>query len=214
MPNFAVRITRSAVDLSGVFVKFGEKCDVLVAYEHPDEGNVHCHIYVENCKVERDMLKNYVRKCIGAVIAEDWSFKTKYDKKTKDVDRNFISYMSKGKYDPVYMSNMDADEIAGYKAKGYDKKAVRLEDGHLIKPIKTGMKKTKRELIEIMLSKINVQTVSTIDLIKGIRAVLVANNEVLGNYKVMDYVDALMMYGDKLRWLNNMMSLYDKRYNR
>nr|WPR18776.1 MAG: hypothetical protein [Chemarfal virus 221] len=207
MTNYAIRISRSASVLSKVFEKMKTTGEMFVAYEHPEEGNVHCHMLLMGCSVSTDTLKNYIKKEIGNVERTEWSFKS-------GADKDFISYMSKGKYDTVYVSGITADEVAVYKAKGYDKKAIRLEGGHLVKPIKEGLKKTKRELIELMLTKVEVANVSTLELLKVIRSVLMQNNEVLGNYKVMDYLDALMMYGDKHRWLDNMVSLYDKRYNR
>lgn len=207
MTNYAIRISRSAIVLSKVFEKMKTAGEMVIAYEHPEEGNVHCHILIMECTVSTDTLKNYIKKEIGDVGRTEWSFKS-------GADKDFISYMSKGKHDSVYLSGIAPDEVAIYKAKGYDKKAVRLEGGHLVKPIKAGLKKTKRELIELMLTKVEVANVTTTELLKTIRSVLTQNNEVLGNYKVMDYLDALMMYGDKHRWLDNMMALYDKRYNR
>lgn len=203
--SYAVRVTRPSSVLAPVYSKLTSVCGVVVVYEHPDEGNVHCHMYLGTCSVSTDTLKNYIKKAVGDVGRTEWSFKA-------GATPDFISYMSKGKYDPVYMSDISSDEISIYKAKGYDAKAVRLENGKLVKPVNAVLKKTKRELIEIMCSRVNVQASSVETIIKIVRKVLMEHGEVLGNYKCMDYVDALMMYGDKTRWVDNMTMLYNKRY--
>lgn len=205
MSNYAVRVTRSASALSKVYEKLDSQCESVIVYEHPDEGNVHCHMLLLVCEVSTDTLKNYIRKVVGNVERTEWSFKS-------GADKDFISYMSKGKYDPVHLFGLGADEIAVYKAKGYDKKAIRLEDGHLVKPIKAGLKKTKRELVELMVTKIDVPSATPNQMMHTVRSVLVANNEVVGCMKSLEYIESMMMYGDKTRWVDNMMYLYNRRY--
>lgn len=203
MSSYAVRVSKSHMDLSGVYEKLDTVCEVVVVYEHPEDNNVHCHMLLEKCEVSTDTLKNYIKKVVGEVKRTEWSFKA-------GANREFISYMSKGKYDTVHMYGISADEISVYKAKGYDKANVRLEGGKLVRPVKEGLKKTRRELIEIMRANVNPEG-SYYEIIKGIRKVLVQNNEVIGNYKVMDYVDSFMMYGNEERWLDTVVAIYERR---
>lgn len=203
MVNYAVRVSRSSVDLRGVFDKLGKCCAQVIVYEHPDEGNVHCHLLLMDCTVSTDTLKNYIKSTVGNVSRTDWSFKS-------GADLCFVSYMSKGKYDPAFVSGIEAAVVAEYKAKGYDKGAILLVKGKLVRPT-SEPKKTKRELTELMISRLEPH--ASVDvLMKMVRKVLIENNEVLGNFKVMDYVDAVMMRGDKTRWLDNMIYLYNRRY--
>lgn len=206
MSDYAIRITRASCDLSGVYDRFAGVSTMLVVYEHPDEGNVHVHMLMMGCKVGTDTLKNYVRKEVGTVLAKDWSFKAKANK-------DFIAYMSKGKYDPVYMYGICADEVAVYKAQGYDKKNIRLEDGRFVKPVKEVVKKTKRELVELMVSSIDLNG-TTRDVMSGIKKVLIKNNQVLGNYKVIEFYDAVMMYGNEDKWLDRIVYMSDRRFDR
>lgn len=206
MADYAVRISRPSCDLSGVYDRISGVSTLLVVYEHPDVSNVHVHMLILGCSVGTDTLKNYVRKELGTVLAKDWSFKAKANK-------DFIAYMSKGKYDPVHMYGIGSDEIAIYKAQGYDKKHFRLEGGKLVKPVKAVVKKTKRELIEVMVANINPDA-TTYEVVKGVRKVLVDHNEVIGSYKVLEYVDAFLMYGNEHRWIDNLVFLHDKRFNR
>jgi len=215
--DYAIRIARSNRDISGVYDMYKGVCEVLVVYEHPNnsrEGE-HLHMIMIGSTKGSDTLKNYLKKLYGEFRAQDWSFKTtfKRDGEVLPVSKKFISYMSKGKYDPVYMYGVSADEISVYKAQGYDKNAIRLEGGKLIKPIKEVVKKTKRELIELMVANIDPDATIT-DVVKGVRQVLVKHNEVIGSYKVLEYVDAFMMYGSEQRWLSNMVFMYEKRFNR
>jgi len=204
--SYAVRITRPSCDISGMYVKLDAVCQAVVIYEHPDPSNVHVHMLLLDCTVGTDTLKNYVRKEIGFVDKKDWSFKAKADK-------NFIAYMSKGKYDPVHVYGINADEIAIYKSQGYDKKALRVEDGKFVKPIKEVVKRTKRELVELMVSSIDLDG-EVSDIARGVKKVLSKHNEVIGNYKVLDFIDACMMYGNEERWVNNITSMYERRYAR
>lgn len=206
MSDYAIRITRSNCDISGVYDKFASVSTMVVVYEHPDEGNVHVHMLVMGCKVGTDTLKNYIRKEIGTVSAKDWSFKAKANK-------DFIAYMSKGKYDPVYVHDISADEISVFKAQGYDKKNIRLEDGKFIKPVKEVVKKTKRELVELMVSTIDLNG-TTRDVMNGIKKVLVKHNQVIGNYKVIEFYDAVMMYGNDEKWLDRVVYMCERRFDR
>lgn len=210
--SYAVRIRRSAEELSGVFLKLMSVCSKVVVYEHPDENNIHCHMLLMECTVSTDSLKNYIKKIIGQVERQDWSFKS-------GANMEFISYMSKGKYDAKYVYGVSDTELSDYKAKGYDVKdkrnnngMVKLEDGKLVRQIKEGAKRTRRELIELMRANIDVDD-TTYNILKGIRKVLIQNNEVIGKYKIIEYYDAFLMYGNEQRWLDIMTTAIERRDN-
>jgi len=113
----------------------------------------------------------------------------------------------------VYMYGIGADEIAVYKAQGYDKKYIRLEDGKLVKPVKeSALKPTYRELVNLIIPHVNVDDSPRV-ICAGIRKVLSKHGFAIGIYKVRDLYDAIMMYGNEERWLDMMVHLIDKRDN-
>jgi len=213
--DYAIRLARSYSDISGVCDLYKGVCTALVVYEHPNnsrEGQ-HVHMLMMGCTKGSDTLKNYLKRLFGEFRAVDWSFKTSYKSngETVPVSTDFISYMSKGKYDPVYLYGISADEIALYKAKGYDKNDLRFQDGKFIKPVKeSSVKPTYRELVELIMPHVNVDA-SRRSICAGIKKILAKHGYAIGLYKVRDIYDSVMMYGNEERWLDMMEHLIARR---
>lgn len=206
MTDLAIRVTRSYDDLAPAILMISNVSDKIVVYEHPDKDNVHCHMVVLGCTKGTDTLKNYIKKHCGILKATEWSFKAK-------ATMDFVAYMSKGKYDPKYINNVDNDVIASYKSQGYDKGNMRLEDGKIVRPVKPSVKKTKREMVELMLSQLDSSTEwSTHDVVTVVRKTLVKQGEVIGSYKVLDYVDSCYMYGKEAVFVNNVVQMFERRF--
>lgn len=90
--------------------KVSEQSTAMVVYEHNDKvDNVHVHCLVVDPKISTDTMKNYIRKEVGKVEKTQWSFK-------KADDYSCITYMSKGKLEPVHCANVPVDEISRLKA--------------------------------------------------------------------------------------------------
>lgn len=97
--SYAVRITLSYDNLVGITNVWREHCDQVIAYEH-EGSRVHCHLLLINCKVTTQRLKQLSgRSERGNTF---WNFK----KADGDMDK-YITYMSKGIYEPFFMSNED-----------------------------------------------------------------------------------------------------------
>ena len=86
---------------------------------------------------------------------------------------------------------------------------VKLVDGKLVREVGKN-KLSKRELIDIMMADYKIYMPME-DVIKLIRKTLIKNNEVLGLYKVMDYYDALLMYGNKTEFTALIISKINSR---
>jgi hypothetical protein len=70
----------------------------VVVYEHPEEGNVHCHALLVGVYDTTNTLRNDLKKHnVPLKGAGQLSFKT-----AEDDYQRYITYMSKGKYDPKY----------------------------------------------------------------------------------------------------------------
>lgn len=106
-----VRLSYSYDQLSQFWDRLEKSSDTLVVYEH-NTGlkNVHCHFYVTKCEVSTDTLKNWIKKIIPDVPKTHWSFKSA-------TDDGCITYMSKGKLEPVRANKIGLERIAELKAK-------------------------------------------------------------------------------------------------
>lgn len=206
--NKAIRVSRDYETIKLWFDTF--TYDKLIVYEHPKDEEIsrtHCHILVYGLNVKSDNLKYHLKKIDPTLNGRiDWSFSD------KEVDDKFITYMSKGKYDPVLVFGYTKPEVDEYTTKWVNPCKMSVENGMLVidKPVKEVKKKTKRDLIELMKSRY-LETMDTEEICKVIRKVLVDNNEVLGMYKVMDYYDALLMYADKHRFIDMVVNKINSR---
>lgn len=110
-----VRLSYSYDQLSQFWDRLENSVEVLVVYEH-NTGlkNVHCHVYVTKCKVSTDTLKGWIKKFIPDVPKTHWSFKSS---KSMVIDEGCITYMSKGKLEPVRANKIGLERIAELKAK-------------------------------------------------------------------------------------------------
>lgn len=202
MSSFVFRISSEYADVT--LDELFELCTKVVVYQHTADESVkrtHIHGLIEGCSRKEDTVRNKFFKG-----------KYEYSMKTK-VDDNFITYMSKGNLDPVYVKGYDPELIVLRKSQWVSqqpKATVKLVDGKLVKGVDETKKRTKRELIEIMRSKYEVGMLDTV-ILKMIRKVLIDNNEVIGMYKVLDYFDSLLMYSDKERWIEMMASKINSR---
>lgn len=131
------RLTRSYEESAPIFCAMAENPRVtrIIVYEHPadtDVARTHIHAYVQ-CTCSRDTIKNQIKKVVGSVAVSDWAFANKKYEKFNDLITvenpvsdlsRMITYMSKGKYQPMMTKGIDDDEVkiaterwVDYKAK-------------------------------------------------------------------------------------------------
>lgn len=126
--NYAVRITREYSQLLSYIPRIALVCEKMVVYEHNENvSRVHIHAHIWGCSQTDDTLKNWLSQTLGVKVNKsDISFKQQYKPKgstqSMPIDDGNISYMSKGKYNPVYVKGYTNEEIEELKAKGFDKK--------------------------------------------------------------------------------------------
>lgn len=95
----------------------------MVAYEHPEEGNIHCHILLMGVYCTDQTLKDDLKSHgVGLKGAGQLSFKTTFkspDKVKLEINEEtclkFITYMSKGKYEPKYFTTFTQEDIKSCK---------------------------------------------------------------------------------------------------
>jgi len=205
-----IRISRSYDELFDLVDSID--CDKIIVYEHTADETVsrtHCHIVIIGSKIKPDAIKTRYKKLYGNIEKTDWSFK-----KCVEDYLPTITYMSKGTLPPKLCKGFDTDTVVELTQKWVDPTTLKLtlKDGKLVKEVKEKAKKTKREMLELVRSHVEPNAL-TRDILKVIRKVLMDNNEVIGQYKMMDYYDSFMMYDRKNEWLSAMEAKINSSYN-
>jgi len=112
---YAIRLSFPYAEVEEFFKKFK---DSVVVYEHEADEEVnrtHVHALVETA-VSTDSMKNWVTKSLGKRPNKtDWAFVSKIQK--EPVTYRFITYMTKGVLDPMYIHHITLAECEEYKNK-------------------------------------------------------------------------------------------------
>lgn len=206
----ALRVTRSYACLKSFFDKLSANCDKLVAYQHDESSRVHVHALVVNCKPSTDTLKNWIRANAGKVEKTDWSFVQ------KEVNENFITYMSKGVLAPSCCYGFTSDQIEGYK-NAWENRPKLLKQQRLTFVVKETpeQRKMRQEdmIAEIVKRYQELPHPYSKDLIQIIyKVVSIENRNVLGRFKLRDYYDTVMARVEHKDWLEAMNQLCKKDY--
>lgn len=203
-------MTRSYACLKPFFEKLSANCDKLVAYQHDESSRVHVHALVVNCKPSTDTLKNWIRANAGKVEKTDWSFVQ------KDVNENFITYMSKGNLAPSCCYGFTSDQIEAYKmAWEHRPKSFKQQKLTFVVKETTEQRKMRQEdmIVEIVNRYNEIRNPYPKDLIQLIyKVVSIENRNVLGRFKLRDYYDTIMARVDNKNWADAMVQLCTKDY--
>jgi len=106
--SWAVRITLNGIAVADVIQRWSGHIEQVIVYEHesPPAARTHCHLLLINCKVGTQRLKQLSgREERGNTF---WNFKSirspilGHPETWSDTDK-YITYMSKGIYDPIYI---------------------------------------------------------------------------------------------------------------
>lgn len=98
--NYAVRISLGQDEVHSIMSRWAPHAKQIVAYEHEDGNRTHCHMLVMGCKVGTARLKQLEQRQERGNAFHN--YKTVTD--TNGDMMKYITYMSKGKYDPFYNS--------------------------------------------------------------------------------------------------------------
>lgn len=225
--NFHIRISRSYDEVKDWIQNL--KGESIIVYQHEADTEVsrtHVHLLLMVSGIKPDAMKARFKTLYGSIEKTDWMFAVSYKDKatgeqipiTQETASKCITYMSKGKLTPCYSVGYDPDIVLQLTQKWVEPvkklttangKFIRVTDDVAEKP-----KKTKRTLIEVMLDRGKDQDLDGQDtrkVLAMIRQVLIENNEVVGMWKVMEYYDAWMMYGQKDLWINMIATKIENR---
>lgn len=211
MKDYKLRLSKTWMDCSGIIHKIAEQCDQLVVYEHSaDCTRPHIHAYIGGLRRSYDTILGWMKT--ACPLKSDRTLGSTYGKPPQPVDISFISYMSKGRYDPCFVQGVTEDIIAHYKSLGYYKEDtndmidVELVNGRMVKQVSPA-KKLQIQLLEEMrseLGEVDYNSLSDESIYKAIRKVCMHNKYFLprGLYKLMEFRDNLLLYGNSQHALN------------
>lgn len=126
--NYAVRITFSAEKLARLCSRLTTVSERVCLYEHHENvSNIHCHLILWKYQGDIKNIKRWTEEALNLKIDKTKiSIKSQYKPKgtvtSIPIDEGAISYASKGKYDPSYVTGWSKEEIEALKVKGFDKK--------------------------------------------------------------------------------------------
>lgn len=196
---YAIRVTKTAESLQMLWKRFTGHCTRIIAYEHPAEGKtkrVHVHFYVEGLDVSTDTVKNWIKKTLTVIDfpKQDWSFKS------ADGNLKIITYMSKGRYEPIHNNGFDDELVYQYKSRWLDYAAelAKSTTVHPKKPIEEKLK-VGEMLDEIQARYMHEERLAEgfdrqLDVVISIahQVIYVENKALVGRFKFRDYVDTIL----------------------
>ena len=221
----AIRISRTFKELQEFLRHLSDHSEKLVVYQHDSDDEVtrdHVHALVVNPNISTDTMKYQIKKCLSVSVfnKSDWAFVT--EQKTKQpIDLNFITYMSKGKLDPVYNKGFTQEELDSYKNAWLNHKIVDKAVFKLVKE-ETPEQRKKRiwELLEEVVKRVKLRTPitteggkcttseSTSGIIETIHQVFTVENHcVVGRYKMRDYHDHVLSHTNHYSWRQQMSGI-------
>lgn len=123
--NIAVRLTASYETLRSTVSDWSMVSKYLIVYEHPEPDNIHCHLLLTGVYCSDQHLKDLMwDHGVSVKGSGQLSFKATYKDKvtgrkvdiTDETTPKYITYMSKGKYDPKYNKGFADEDIIAYKS--------------------------------------------------------------------------------------------------
>jgi len=121
--DIAIRLTTSYESLMTTVSDWSLVCKQIICYEHPEPQNIHCHLLLTGvyCTDQhlKDIMWGHGVTCKGAgQLSFKASFKTP-EKKVLEITEEsypkYITYMSKGKYEPKYNKGFSDGKVESYK---------------------------------------------------------------------------------------------------
>lgn len=111
---------------------WSDKCQKIIVYEHPADESVsetHIHVLIMGCEVKQEQLSRIYYKFLSSDERKGnqlWAWehkKWKANHPGQDYNDEMITYMSKGKFDPMYV-------------KGFDNELIALRKSQWVEPVK------------------------------------------------------------------------------
>jgi len=203
-----------AAELQPFWERLSGHCIRLIAYEHTDGARPHCHAYVEGATVSTDTMKNWIKRALSVTTFPkgDWVFATPKPDQTPE---GFITYMSKGKYEPCHNKGFEPNQVNTLKGNWLSYATILRTQSHK-KPVQPVLKwQDMLDIAEVRLRKDQLQTdsisrVQELAIQIAHKVVYTENRAIVGRHKFRDFVDTLMaIVADDERWRRNQNNFFE-----
>jgi len=205
MVLLAVRISRAYDELKGMWEALREECAAMIVYQHDadeETSRTHVHAVIQDLSIGVETIKYRVKSYLKTKVfsKSDWCFQTEVGRPKSEVTWDYITYMSKGKLEPVLVHNVTDNDIQLYTTNWIPDKGK----GHKVyKTIheETPDQKRKRQIdfVKECVEEVNklpqgkfVNSFSE-RVVLVLKRKIIEHDMVVGRYKLRDYFDAVMM---------------------
>lgn len=199
--------------LEEVFKKWASSCQKMIVYQHDADETVnrtHIHCFFSQCKYKTNVsLKNIFHETIETERYGNELWAWREGDYLENGEEKYITYMSKGKLDPVFNKGYDVNVLAELKSKWVPPK--KIEDEVVSKHL------TKFEIAHSVvnyLQKRDVEdpTMATDEFIMNrIVKELRDNKQAMGIYKTIDIYDTVIMFYNKNKFIKDACNIIEKR---
>lgn len=224
MPNYAPRISLPFNDVSGVIHMWASSCLQMAVFQHDSDEKVnttHVHMIMLGCKYKTcETLKDQFYKITGRKdLSGNSLWEWTHTEWKGDPDIGFITYMSKGELRPVYVKDITDEKVEELRKK-WVSHPKGVESSLVQSRIKTKdpKKLTKYDIVVEVAALVKDKNPTTDfeDIpdevwFNAISKILIANKQVLGQYKMMDLYDGCLMYYAKNKLIANLLAAVEKR---
>lgn len=117
--NYACRITKPYSVVKDIIDNWATRCEAVAVYQHDADEEVsttHVHLILLGCEVKQEQLKRDSKLPAGG--NKLWAWKSVYDDSQGNVqvvNKDFITYMSKGNLLPVFLKNISQEEVEHFR---------------------------------------------------------------------------------------------------
>lgn len=128
MNNYAIRVSRSYSDVSGIISLWSHRSQTVIVYQHEKDEEVnrtHIHMLLMGVDCQEERLKRLAHKIDSNLSGnKDWSFKdTKLNLDNSPDVEGYITYMTKGKYAASFVKNYSPGKLEEARLKWVETKS-------------------------------------------------------------------------------------------
>jgi len=223
--RYCFRISRSYDECQEQIKELAAYATRVAIYQHDadeDVNRTHVHGIIRICSRGEDTLRTkFFKKYFAG--NKQYQLATTYipakGMDAKPVNDKYITYMSKGHLEPVYVKDYTQVEIDHWKSQWIDysiKEAtgIKLENGKIVltKEVEAERKKKKYDIVQAICMKVHdKKLIHDEDIITEVIRELTREKQVIGQYKIMDYFDAVTMYSNPGKMVQNCLQVIARR---
>jgi len=231
MSNYALRVSRSWQECGAYLVTLFDLFERVIVFQHDadeDVNRTHIHVLMLNGargasddSIRTKWLKPAYYHEVNGKKVYDYELKQSYkrynDPTAHAVDVNYIVYMGKGMLKPEYTKGFGIPEVTELVSQWVPRNSMKAEKGKIVitKEEAELRRKKKYDIVTLCAQKWN----DSIDksqerLAKIVVDMLHDQKQCIGKWKIIDICDAVEMYADPRKYVEQLGSFLEARKNK